>query len=308
MDLDIFPVRDSVMDVKRRIQAAKSIPVADQRLLFDGRELPDDFAIVDLPEISGGGEDSFIRLVVRAEPSQLRIQARDGRRISLTVRTSDFISEVKEQIEENEAIPIREQHLFLGPRELGDRLILGDCIIRKPFRSPVTLTVHLGCPGGAIRAGRSHLSQDSSLEITINDLDSGIVSSVRVRATDAISTVAPSRRWDSSAVRTRAWLGGVELDPRKSFTDQFIGNGMTLHLDVQMQIFVETITGRHVRFNVGPSDLVEDLKARIHEREGVPPARQRLTFAGRLLEEGNTLSDCSVQGDTTVNLGISPGA
>jgi ubiquitin C len=306
--VDIFPVRDTILDVKRRIRAGLSIPLADQRLLFDGRELPDDFAIVNLPGISRDGEDSFIRLVVRAKPIQIRIQARDGRRISLTVRTSDFISEVKEQIEEHEAIPIREQHLFLGSRELGDRLILGDCIIRKAYRIAADITIHLCRPGDVIRALRSRFTVGSSLEITINDLDSGVISCVRVRATDAISTVAPSRRWDSLGVRTRAWWGGRQLDATKSFRDYFIQNGITLHLDVEMHIFVKTLTGRHVIFDVGSSDLVEDLKARIHEREGVPPVRQRLTFAGRLLEEGNTLSDCSVQGDATVNLGISPGA
>ena len=58
-----------------------------------------------------------------------------------------------------------------------------------------------------------------------------------------------------------------------------------------MQIFVKNMTGKTITLEVEPNDSIGEIKAKIQEKEGVPPERQRLVFAGRTLEEGKTLSD-----------------
>jgi hypothetical protein len=50
------------------------------------------------------------------------------------------------------------------------------------------------------------------------------------------------------------------------------------------------------------TDVVSALKARVHEREGVPPAQQRLLFAGRELEDGDTLASREVGPGSSVQL------
>lgn len=71
-----------------------------------------------------------------------------------------------------------------------------------------------------------------------------------------------------------------------------------------MQIFVKTPTDKHITLEVEPTDRIEDIRLKIYDKEGIEPQMQTLTFADKLLEDGNTLQDYSIQKDSTIHLTV----
>lgn len=96
-------------------------------------------------------------------------------------------------------------------------------------------------------------------------------------------------------------LGGEAANCRRE-QKVSLSSSSVLALRGGMQLFVKTLTGKTVSIEVEEGESIEDVKAKIAEKEGIPPEQQRLIFGGQQLQDSKTLQDYDVGDDATLHL------
>ena len=212
---------------------------------------------------------------------QIWFKAKNRKAVTLWVKPTGTIQEVKTKIQEKYAIYARS--LIFAGKKLEDGKTL--TYYNIPTKSTIALdrSVEINIQTSVGTTIQLHMEPDESIRCLQKKIQDKVGIPVN---------------------KQRIVFAGTELEDRRSMLDYGIKNGSTLHLEISQRphgsvpVHLNTPDGNKIMLEVKLSDKVKNIKSQIQEKQGTT----EIAFGTRELDDEKTLADYNIKKDSTLNL------
>nr|GEV26094.1 polyubiquitin [Tanacetum cinerariifolium] len=279
---------DTIGNVKAMIQNKEGISPDEQMVIFNNMVLQDIATLADL-HIKN---KSILTLIPKSKGlMQIFVQTFTGEKLSLEVKTSESIGNVKAKIQKKKGIPHDQQVLILE----GIVLEESDTIADFNINSKSTITLLLKSTGLIPIFVKTCTTKSILLKVKPTDTIGHVKD--KIQDTEGIPPEQQALIFNEMVLEDSGILSDFIIKKESTLTLMLKSWGL-------MKIYVMTLTKKTITFKVKPSDTIGYLKAKIKDMEGIPIDRQVLIFNEMALEDNSTLSDYNINKESILTLVI----
>jgi hypothetical protein len=275
---------DSVQDLKNKIENEHNIPIAEQELSFNTKQLDDPKSTLGDCGIKHHGD--IIDLI--AHDMILIVRTPEGKELSIPVNPDDSIGQLQKKIKTKDGVPVKDQSLSWNG---------------KPLDEPDSTLSDYGLSDGDVI--NLEPTNQEHITITVQSLD-GDEYAINIKPNGTVRDVQKKLHDDHDVPFNDQMLSlrGKPLDdPTATLDDCGICDGGIVDLlGVGMQVTIKTPGGKKLPVSVAPGDTVQDLKQKIADEHGIPVADQSLSLDGTPLDDPRaTMDDIAVKNGDTID-------
>ena len=280
-----------ILKIKMDICKKVGIPLDKQKLFFDNKELNDSQTLenYDIKNLS------TLKLNIvqnELEKNELFIKDLIGKSYVIPFNFSDTIKDLKEKIKEKVKIPINSQKLFFFGKELDNDSFCYEYDIKN--KSTLNLIIIYK---DFIIIDIYNEKKNFIKEITFEKKKNSTVLDIKnfIKEKENIQVYNQKLIFNDEI-----------LEDNKYISEYNIQNGNKIKLiQICFIIIFKTITGGNLIIEANPSDKISEIMEEIFYRTNFPPSKQTLIFAGKRLEDYETLYRYNIQKESIINLLLS---
>jgi len=277
-DVQVKP-SDSAEDVKAKIEQETGLKVPHQVLKYNGKEMPDGTTVKEMG-ITEGSE-----LTVDLFKVPVTVKTFDGKEFKVMVNPSDYISDLKHQLQDESGVPAKNQKLSLGEKELEDpNKTAGDYGIKAGSvidLEPKVIKVNVKTPEG----------KTICVQVNVNDKAEAIKAKIEKES----GFTVPQQVLKYS---------GKPMPNGTTVKDMGIRDGSILTVDIfKVPVIVKTYDGKEIKIMVDPTDSLFKVKGQLEEESGIPAKNQKLSMAGKEMADPNkTAGEYGIKAGSVLDL------
>jgi ubiquitin C len=277
-EVEINP-SDTTETIKAKVEETTSMPASKQVLKLNGKALEDGKTAKE----QGVQNGSEIKAEVYKVP--ITVNTMDGKSIKAMVDPTDYLPDIKKQLENESGVPAKNQRLFMDGDELADDKKKASDYGIKPGSvldlEPKVIKVNVTTPDG-----KKH-----NIEINLKDKTEDI--KAKIAKVSGLTVPQQVLKFNDK-----------ECPDGKTVKDLGIQEGSDLTVDIfKVPITVNTMDGKSIKAMVDPTNKMSAIKKQLEDESGLPASNQKLFMDGEeLVDDNKKASDYGIKPGSILDL------